>query len=162
MSLKISILLLLLLGGLNNKNISGTSTQNSISKIDKKQLLFLVNEARSKGCNCGNQHMQPAGPVKWDDQLEDAAMKHSRDMDRNHFMRHDGSDGSSFSTRISKSGFKWTSCAENIADGYETEQEVVEGWLNSPMHCKNLMNPRYEYMGVARSGNYWTQDFGSK
>jgi len=39
---------------------------------------------------------------------------------------------------------------------------VIEGWLKSPGHCKNIMSQKYKEMGVARVGNYWTQTFGSQ
>jgi uncharacterized protein YkwD len=45
----------------------------------------------------------------------------------------------------------------------------VAGWLSSPGHCANLMNPRYTEMGAAYGLNsarkstypYWTQVFGA-
>ena len=163
MKFKISILFLILLCGLSaHKNHPKLPGQNPLSENNKKNLLNLVNDARSKGCNCGNQKMPPVAAVTWNKQLEAASIKHSQDMYENRFMRHSGSDGSTFSARITKEGFKWTSCAENIAEGYETEQQVVDGWLKSPEHCKNLMSPRYQFMGVARVGTYWTQDFAGK
>jgi len=33
--------------------------------------------------------------------------------------------------------------------------------LHSPGHCANIMNKNFREMGVARVGDYWTQDFGS-
>jgi uncharacterized protein YkwD len=163
MKLKFTILipiLFLFLSGYGNE--PATFARNPLSDNEKELLLNLVNEARSKGCRCGSQKMPPAGPVEWNEQLEKAAEKHSQDMARHRFMGHDGSDGSAFSARITKAGFKWASCAENIAEGYETVEKVVDGWLNSPSHCKNLMDPRSKFMGVARDGTFWTQDFGGK
>ena len=125
-------------------------------------MLNLVNQARSRGCMCGVKKMQPVGPLVWSEQLETAADKHSKDMDKHRFMSHDGSDRSNFSARITRAGFKWTSCAENIAEGYETVEQVVDGWLNSPPHCKNLMDPWSKFIGAARAGSFWTQDFGGK
>ncbi len=141
---------------------SASSTGNPLSENEKKRLLELVNEARSKGCRCGSRKMPPVGAVSWNEQLETAAEKHSLDMARHKFMSHEGSDGSKFSARLTQAGFKWTSCAENIAEGYESVETVVDAWLNSPLHCKNLMDPRSRFMGVARTGTYWTQDFGGK
>jgi uncharacterized protein YkwD len=46
--------------------------------------------------------------------------------------------------------------------GYTTEKQVVDAWLKSPGHCKNIMNKNYKEMGVARVGTYWTQTFGTK
>ena len=104
---KISILFLLLLCGLSaHKNHPKLSGQNPLSERNKKNLLALVNDARSKGCNCGSQKMPPVAAVMWNEQLETASLKHSQDMYENIFMRHNGSDGSTFSARITKEGFK--------------------------------------------------------
>jgi uncharacterized protein YkwD len=53
---------------------------------------------------------------------------------------------------------------ENIAYGPTTATDAVQGWLDSPGHCKNLMNPRFTEMGVAfaaghaeRRALYWVQ-----
>ena len=57
---------------------------------------------------------------------------------------------------------------ENIAAGVMTPPEVVAGWLSSPPHCENIMDPRFEATGLGFAQNlaseellYWTQDFGS-
>jgi uncharacterized protein YkwD len=39
---------------------------------------------------------------------------------------------------------------------------VIDGWLKSPGHCKNLMDKSYKEMGVAKVGTYWTQEFATK
>ncbi|MBL7110644.1 MAG: hypothetical protein ISS19_01735 [Bacteroidales bacterium] len=40
-----------------------------------------------------------------------------------------------------------------------TEKAVIEAWLDSPGHCKNIMNDKVTELGVATSGAYWTQVF---
>jgi uncharacterized protein YkwD len=55
---------------------------------------------------------------------------------------------------------------ENIAYGYQTPQDVMNAWLNSPGHRANIENSTYRAIGVgaARASNglwYWTQDFGT-
>ncbi len=56
--------------------------------------------------------------------------------------------------------------AENIIVGYSTPQKMLEGWLSSPGHKKNIENPSYEYTGFSAikvNNNYWaTQNFYSK
>jgi hypothetical protein len=57
---------------------------------------------------------------------------------------------------------------ENIAVGYETLDSVMEGWINSPGHRENLLDPRYVDFGEGHivgtyrgsSAIYWTQNFG--
>ena len=46
--------------------------------------------------------------------------------------------------------------------GYSDERAVIQGWLSSPAHCANIMNPHVKEMGVAHKGKYWTQVFGSE
>lgn len=58
--------------------------------------------------------------------------------------------------------YAWTSYGENVANGYTTEQIVMNAWLGSEDHCKNIMNAGFKDIGVGRDGNYWTEEFGSK
>jgi uncharacterized protein YkwD len=139
------------------------AANNSVpSTVNKTVLLQLVNDARKKGCNCGNTYYVPAPALVWNDQLEKAAYNHSNDMFRNKYFSHTGSDGSGSGERINDAGYSWRFYAENIAQGYPTEKEVVAGWLSSSGHCSNIMSKNYKEMGVARVGDYWTQDFGSR
>lgn len=164
--LKINIITFIVLSMVGCQKESTTTTDPGITKPDsvkgEQLLLKLVNDIRSQGCNCGAERMPPAGPLAWSHLLEEASKEHSLDMDTNDFFSHDSSDGSSFSERISQTGFKWTSCGENIAMGYSTEEQVMSAWLNSPGHCKNIMNAKYKFMGAAKNGSYWTQDFAAQ
>lgn len=132
------------------------------STVNKTALLQLVNDARKKGCNCGNTYYAPVAPIIWNEQLEKAAYEHSSDMFQKNYFSHTGSDGTGSGERITNAGYTWKWYGENIADGYKNEQEVVNGWLHSPGHCANIMSKNFKEMGVARVGDYWTQDFGSK
>ena len=66
----------------------------------------------------------------------------------------DGTVGS----RLTRVGFRWMACAENIAWGTSSP---VNGWLESPGHRTNMLNPRYKYTGVAVSGKYYCQVFAN-
>jgi uncharacterized protein YkwD len=129
--------------------------------VNKTVLLQLVNNARRKGCNCGNTYYPPVAALTWNDQLEKAAYGHSTDMFRKRYFSHTGSDGTGTGERITSAGYNWRFYGENIAQGYSSEKEVVAGWLSSPGHCANIMSKNYKEMGAAKVGDYWTQDFGS-
>ena len=135
---------------------------NEMEKSNEKHILALVNSYREKGCNCGSKYYPPVEPIAWNDLLESAAQKHSDDMNKNKFFSHTGSDGSKVGNRITNAGYNWAACGENIAKGYRLEDDVIKGWINSEGHCKNIMNPNFKEMGVAVSGDYWTQVFGKK
>ena len=133
-----------------------------VYNLNKDQILQLVNDARQKGCTCGSTVM-PAVPVlAWNDQLAKAAYDHSKDMFDNNYFSHTGLNGSSPGDRIKAAGYNWTGYGENIASGYTTEQQVMNAWLASEGHCKNIMSANVKEMGAGREGNYWTQVFGKK
>jgi uncharacterized protein YkwD len=140
----------------------GSNESQVLNSINKMMLVQLVNDARKKGCKCGDTYYAPAPPLTWNELLEKAAYNHARDMYRNSYFSHIGKDGSNASERMERVGYKWMSYAENIGLGYKDEKEVIEAWLSSPGHCKNIMSPKYKEMGVARVGDYWTQTFGSR
>jgi uncharacterized protein YkwD len=130
--------------------------------IDKSKLLDLVNQLRSEGCNCGTTTMPPVKKLKWEYQLERAALSHSIDMNTNKYFDHVSRDGATFATRISGTDYLGKPGGENIAYGYYNEQAVFEGWRNSPGHCMNMMNAGFTDIAVGRCGNYWTMVFGIK
>lgn len=130
--------------------------------LNKTLILQLLNDVRKKGCQCGDQWYSSAAPLTWNDLLEKAALAHSTQMVQKKFFSHISSDGYNAGDRISKVGYSWKNYAENIGMGFRDEREMVEGWLKSPGHCRNIMSPQYKEVGVARVGDYWTQDFGTR
>ncbi len=149
--------------GTNTFAIAGIENEGMpLLAINKTLMLELVNNARKKGCNCGNTFYPSAPAVSWNVGLEKAAIEHSSDMYSKAYFSHTGQDGTGAGVRIDIAGYKWRTYGENIAMGFSSEKAVMDGWLKSPGHCKNIMNPAFKEVGVAKSGSYWTQDFGTK
>lgn len=130
-------------------------------------VLRLVNAARAQPRRCGNSAMAAAGPVRRNATLDAAALGHARDMARNSYLEHTARDGSQPGDRASRAGYRWRAIGENIASGQSTPELAVQGWLHSPAHCVNLMQPRHTEMGLAfavnraaEGGIYWVQLFG--
>ncbi|RSS82263.1 CAP domain-containing protein, partial [Streptomyces sp. WAC05292] len=118
------------------------------------QILALVNKERAAvGC--------PALTVN--EQLAKAAQAHSEDMASHTTMSHTGSDGSDPGERITRAGYEWRTYGENVAYGYSTAEQVMQGWMNSPGHRQNILNCAFKEIGVglAQPNHYWTQDFGA-
>ncbi|MDC0666326.1 CAP domain-containing protein [Nannocystis radixulma] len=131
------------------------------------QVITLVNQRRAAGAVCGGVSKPPVPPVTAQAQLRCAARGHSKDMGVNNFASHVGSDGSTFTERITAAGYAWTTAGENIAGGYSTAAQVVNAWMASTGHCNNIMNGNFTDLGVgyyysksAPFKYYWTQDFG--
>jgi uncharacterized protein YkwD len=139
-----------------------TTVTAAPTAINKTYLLQLVNDVRKTGCNCGTTKMPPVPALVWNSLLEKAAVNHSIDMFKNNYFSHTGLNGSTPGTRLRAVGYNWRTYGENIALGYTSELAVINGWLKSPGHCRNIMNANFKEMGVERSGNCWTQDFGAR
>lgn len=124
----------------------------------------LLNEARSKPRNCGNVAFDAAPPLRWSGALAAAAASHSLWMQSTDSTSHEQHDGSRVGDRAEAAGYRWQAIAENIAAGTPTVADTIAGWLESPPHCENIMNPEYEEFAVARvdgtAGNrfptWWT------
>ena len=133
----------------------------------KKEFLTQINAIRAQGCNCGNKPMPPVPPLSWNDQLESAAAAHANDMAFKKYFSHISLDGRTMKDRMLRAGYDFSgyrtyAIGENIAFGQRSINEVMQGWIKSPGHCENLMNPRFKEVGVAEINTYWVQDFGSR
>ncbi len=135
----------------------------SPDKMMAQAVLDEVNALRAAGCTCpGGYRYAPARALRWDKQLEQAAQTHAEDMKKRRYFSHTSADGASFSDRIDRAGYDWKAVGENIAKGYPTAKSVVAGWRNSKDHCPNLMNSKFQDMGVGKAGPYWVQDLGRR
>ncbi len=143
------------------KSDDDNNNNNETEMIDKTKILELVNKSRSSGCNCGSAYFPPVTELTWNDKLETAAQKHSDWMSENNKLSHTGENNSSAGDRITAEEYTWNAYGENIAEGYTTEEAVVQGWLDSEGHCKNIMSGNFSEMGVALTGTYWTQVFAN-
>lgn len=134
-------------------------------RIFEQQFLTKVNALRTSGCKCGNTYMPPVAPLKWDMQLQFSALNHARDMFKNNYFNHTSLKGETIKQRFEAGGYKLNgtraySIGENIAFGQRSIDEVMQSWIKSVGHCKNLMNPAFKDIGVAQSNYYWVQEFG--
>lgn len=103
------------------------------------------------------------------DTLTAAAKWMSIDMGARNYFAHTSLDGRSPTQRMADAGYPafgtWT--GEDLAAGFTTTADVLNGWINSPAHYAVLVNAQYRAIGVGRGygagstfGWYWTADFG--
>jgi uncharacterized protein YkwD len=134
-----------------------------------EQTLVLVNQARAQPRKCGSKSFPAAASLTLSATLNRAALIHAQDMAQHNFFEHEGSDGSTVADRATRVGYQWRSIGENIAAGPTTAASVVKGWLDSPGHCANIMDPAFAEMGIAYATEpksqawiYWSQVFGRR
>jgi uncharacterized protein YkwD len=131
---------------------AGAATSTVTTRED--QVSTLINQQRASH-NCG--------PLTTDAKLRTVARAHSTDMSARNYFSHTSPDGVTFAVRIRSTGYTLGS-AENIAWGYRSAADVVNGWMNSPGHRRNILNCAYNRVGVGLAyksdgSPYWTQDF---
>jgi uncharacterized protein YkwD len=134
---------------------SRTAANGNTAQED--QVTALVNQERAAaGC----------GPLRTDERLRSAARGHSQDMATNDYFSHTALNGSSFVDRSAAAGYPRDQAGgENIAMGYRTPADVMDGWMNSAGHRANILNCDFKAIGVGLARDsagtpYWTQDFG--
>ena len=143
-----------------------TMAARESSATVRERVVDLVNAARSRPRRCGSERFAAAPPLNSSRKLNDAATAHARDMARRKYFEHEGRDGSQPKDRVRRAGYESRLTGENIALGPESAEEVVAGWLSSPGHCANIMEPRFRDIGVGvavgkkRGQIYWVQEFG--
>ena len=144
---------------------AGSQTMSS----EEAQILKEINEARAVPRTCGTQAFAAAAPVTWNGYLAGAARTHAGDMAERAYFDHVTPEGRTPAQRAEAAGYTgWQEIAENIAAGY-TLGNVTQGWLDSPSHCKTLMDPTLKEVGVgylykpgSKYGTYWVQDYGTR
>ncbi|HKU42400.1 MAG TPA: CAP domain-containing protein [Polyangiales bacterium] len=132
------------------------------------QVLALTNQRRAAGATCGTTVYPACAALVANTKLREAARCHSLDMATQNYFSHTGLDGSNPGARIAAAGYSATAWGENIAAGYGTPESVVNGWMTSEGHCRNILNCRLLQLGVGYGfdtdssyDHYWTQDFGT-
>jgi len=134
-------------------------TENPFQSQDstfRDMLVYEINEYRKQPRKCGSAGNFPAaGPLEWNENLEQAAIVHATDMENNSFFDHRGSDGSRAGQRLTATGYEWKLVGENIGYGQNSPDEILQAWIESPSHCKTMMNDGFTHMGVARVGMNW-------
>jgi uncharacterized protein YkwD len=142
-----------------------TSSVTSISSFfpasqDEELMMSLVNQVRQDN---GTSNLT------WCPALVRSSLAHSQDMAARNYFEHDSPDGGTIGDRAKEAGYQYRAVGENIAFGQRTVREVMEAWIDSPGHFKNLISPDYEHFGYAEfagkldgsSGKFWTQNFGA-
>ena len=114
------------------------------------EVLRLVNEVRQQ---------EGLSPLQTNSDIQGAAQVRAEELAT--LFDHTRPNGRPCYTALDEAGISYWTAGENIATGYATPQQVVEGWLNSPPHRANILNSSFTTIGIGyhAAGNYWVQLF---
>lgn len=94
-------------------------------------------------------------PLVHSPQLQAAAQAHAEDLQATGQFSHTGSDGSDIRARVQRARYNACFMAENIARGQPNVRSVVETWMGSPEHRRNILNAQVSQFGFANVGDIW-------
>lgn len=148
-------------GACQKRTVTTTTVSRSYAKGDGVSL-----EGMEKGIlYYVNQHRKSIGKPALEmlDAASTQAATHSRNMAQKKTpFSHDGFEAR-FAAIKKQTGVSYNGVAENVAYGEMTAEEVVDGWLHSPGHKKNIEGDyNLTGIGVSKDKNgtvYYTQIF---
>ncbi|MBM7586587.1 putative YkwD family protein [Bacillus pakistanensis] len=142
----------------NNANsIQRNQNQNQTQGF-VQEVIDLTNKEREKN---------GLSSLKSDSELSNVAQVKSEDMVNKDYFSHTSPTYGSPFEMMENFGIEYSTAAENIAAGQNSPEAVVNAWMKSSGHRKNILNKQVTHIGVGISqdqsqGIYWTQMFIAK
>jgi uncharacterized protein YkwD len=149
---------------------SGQTLQPSETITESTEMKSQAERLAKESIQLVNQARKEAGlvPLTENPILGEVAMAYSNRMATEGFYGHEDPEGNQAENRIAAADYLAQMTAENIAAGQPDAQMVVVGWLDSPGHRANMMNPDlreigagYAYTSTPPYQHYWTHLFAT-
>jgi uncharacterized protein YkwD len=109
-------------------------------EITRQSVIDGMNAARAE------QHLQP---LRENARLDSAADDRMHDMEDLGYWAHQSPDGRSPFTWLRVRNYEFELAGENLATGFETEELLMSGWLESKGHRENILSSEYQECGVS-------------
>lgn len=110
------------------------------SVIKTEEIINLTNKMRQEN---------GLAPVQLDSKLTAAAAQKASDMMARDYWAHVSPVGTQPWYFITEAGYSYRYAGENLARDFSDSNSIVKAWIASPTHRENLLNPRYQDMGLA-------------
>jgi uncharacterized protein YkwD len=117
--------------------------RDGLRDAERATLCLLNAERRARGL----------GALRPEARLRRAALRHSQDMVERNFFEHENPDGLDPHERMARAGYgagpRERATGENLATGDPgTPAVMVDGWMHSPGHRKNILRPGFRDIGI--------------
>ena len=132
-------------------NAEQRASQEGISETEMRVIELTNAERRKAGLS----------DLKADAEISNVARQKSADMQQNNYFSHTSPTYGSPFDMMRDFGISYNTAGENIAMGQRSPEEVVQAWMNSEGHRKNILSPNFTHIGIGyvENGHYWTQMF---
>jgi len=108
--------------------------------FSESEVIKITNEARKQA---GLPALSP------DQRLAAAARDKLHDMKLREYFSHQAPDGEQPWGWFEKNGYLFVYAGENLAVNFTDAESLIQAWLASPSHKKNLLNPEFKNIGVS-------------
>jgi uncharacterized small protein (DUF1192 family) len=141
-----TVLALVTFLGANLHALLWQSSQWLVSTILPAVVVELTNEERIDTL---------ARPLVRNELLDEAARLKAEHMAKNQYFAHFSPDGVSPWYWFDEAGYVYAHAGENLAIHFTDSAEMVEAWMNSPLHRQNIIDNKFTEIGVGTAkGEY--------
>lgn len=133
--------------------------------------LFICAASLAKAAPITNQNIEKLvntertqrgiAPLNVDESLNEAAYNKSLDMIRRDYFEH-YAYGLTPWDFIKNQNYDYLYAGENLAMDFTSSESLVNAWMNSETHRKNILNPDFTEMGVGIVKGEFTDSIGNK
>lgn len=109
-------------------------------KLSVNTILQLTNTERA------NLKLQT---LEINESLTEIAESRLEDMKKNNYFGHKNNGSHGIKFFLEKTKYNYIIAGENLAINYFDNEEVMNAWMNSPTHKKNILKPIYRDMGIS-------------
>ena len=120
--------------------LTPSSSAKNGGSITANELIFLTNQERTG-------RFLPA--LTADPKLTLAAQNKIQDIFKKQYFSHNAPDGKKFSDWVKEANYQYLIVGENLAMGFGDSQQIIEAWMQSPGHRKNILMTQYKNIGIA-------------
>ncbi len=136
-----------------NKNI-GITSKSTKNEFETKVAQLVNKERSTRGLPL----------LKLSEEVSNVARVKSEDMRDSKYFDHNSPKYGSPFQMMKEFGIQYRTAGENIAKGQKTPESVMNAWMNSEGHRKNILSPNFREIGVGfvkdnYGTTYWTQQF---
>jgi hypothetical protein len=110
------------------------------SNIEVVQVVTQTNSLRSKS---------GLKKLTYSNQLSQAAVSKAQNMFTDNYWAHTSPSGLEPWDFIKSAGYVYKIAGENLARDFDSTSPMMNAWMNSTTHRANIMNPKYEEIGIA-------------
>lgn len=140
------VLVLLTFLGANMQAVLWQSSQWLVGTVLPAVVVDLTNDERADN---------NAAPLRRSATLDAAAKLKAQHMAQNEYFAHYAPDGTTPWHWFDEAGYVYAHAGENLAIHFTDSAEVVEAWMNSPTHRKNIVDQKFSEIGVGTArGEY--------